>query len=65
MSQWFQGQVLLMIIIGVLTYLALTILGVPNALFLSIFAGVMEIIPVFGPIFGAIPAILMAGTTET
>ena len=63
MSQWFQGQVLLMIIIGVLTYLALTILGVPNALFLSIFAGVMEIIPVFGPIFGAIPAILMAWTT--
>ena len=63
MGQWFQGQILLMIIIGVLTYLALIILGVPNALFLSIFAGVMEIVPVFGPILGAIPAILMAWTT--
>lgn len=63
MSQWFQGQVLLMIIIGILTYFALLILGVPNALFLAIFAGVMEVIPVFGPIFGAIPAVLMALTT--
>lgn len=63
MSHWFQGQVLLMIIIGILTYLALLILGVPNALFLSVFAGLMEIIPIFGPIFGAIPAILMAWTT--
>ena len=52
-----------MLIIGVLTYLALVILGVPNALFLSVFAGVMEIIPIFGPIFGAIPAILMALTS--
>ena len=63
MSHWFQGQMLLMIIIGVLTYLALIILNVPNALFLSVFAGIMEIIPIFGPIFGAIPAILMAWTT--
>ena len=62
-SRWFQGQILLMIIIGVLTYLALLILGIPNALFLAVFAGIMEIIPIFGPIFGAIPAILMAWTT--
>lgn len=62
-GQWFQGQALLMVIIGVLTYLALVILGVPNALFLSVFAGVMEIIPIFGPIFGAVPAVLMAWTS--
>ena len=62
-GQWFQGQALLMIIIGVLTYLALVILGVPNALFLSVFAGLMEIIPIFGPIFGAVPAVLMAWTS--
>ena len=63
MSQWFQGQILLIIIIGVLTYLALLILDVPNALFLAVFAGIMEIIPIFGPVFGAVPAILMAWTT--
>lgn len=62
-GHWFQGQALLMVIIGVLTYLALVILGVPNALFLSVFAGLMEIIPIFGPIFGAVPAVLMAWTS--
>lgn len=63
MSQWFQGQMLLVFIIAVLTYLALLIIGVPNALFLALFAGVMEIIPLFGPVIGSIPAVLMALTT--
>lgn len=62
-SRWFQGQVLLMAIIAVLTYMTLIMLGIPNALFLSVFAGVTEIIPIFGPIIGAIPAVLMAWTT--
>lgn len=62
-GQWFQGQMLLVFIIGVLTYFALLIIGVPNALFLAIFAGVMEVIPIFGPVLGAIPAVLMALTT--
>lgn len=62
-SQWFQGQMLLICIVSVLVYLALTILGVPNALFLAVFAGILEIIPIFGPVLGAIPAVLMALTT--
>ena len=59
-GQWMQGQVLLGVIIAVLLYLGLTILGIKNALLLAVFAGFMEIIPVFGPILSAIPAILMA-----
>ena len=59
-GQWMQGQVLLGVIIAVLLYLGLMILDVKNALLLSVFAGFMEIIPVFGPILSAIPAILMA-----
>ena len=62
-SQWFQGQMLLICIVSVLVYLALTILGIPNALFLAVFAGILEIIPIFGPVLGAIPAVLMALTT--
>lgn len=62
MGQWFQGQLLLVVIIGVLTYFPLLILQVPNALFLASFAGIMELIPIFGPVLGAIPAILMALT---
>ena len=59
-GQWMQGQLLLGVIIAVLLYLGLTILGIQNALLLSVLAGFLEIIPVFGPVLSAIPAILMA-----
>lgn len=59
-GQWMQGQFLLGIIVAVLLYLGLTILGIKNALFLAVLAGFFEIIPVFGPILSAIPAILMS-----
>lgn len=52
-----QGQLLLVVIIGVLTYLGLSIIGVENALFLSIVAAIFELIPVVGPILASIPAI--------
>jgi predicted PurR-regulated permease PerM len=57
---WMQGQLLLGIVVGVLVYLGLTILGVQNALFLAVLAGLLEIIPLFGPIIAAIPAVLFA-----
>ncbi len=57
---WMQGQFLLAILIGTLTYLGLTILGIQYALVLAVIAGVMELIPVFGPILAAIPAIAVA-----
>jgi predicted PurR-regulated permease PerM len=59
-GQWMQGQILLGVIIAVLLYLGLMILGVKNALLLAVLAGIMEIIPMFGPILSAIPAIMMA-----
>lgn len=57
---WMQGQLLLGIIVGVLTYLGLMILGVKNAFLLALLAGVFELIPLFGPILSAIPAIGVA-----
>lgn len=64
---WMQGQILLAVIIGVLVYLGLMILGVPHALTLAVVAAAFEIIPVFGPILAAVPAIMIAfvggGTT--
>lgn len=56
---WFQGQVVLVLVIGVLTYLGLVLLGVPNALLLASFSAIMEIIPVFGPVISAVPAIIL------
>jgi len=59
-GQWMQGQLLLGVVVAVLVYLGLTILGINNALLLAVLTGVFEIIPVFGPILSAIPAILTA-----
>lgn len=55
---WIQGQLLLGVLVGVLVYLGLMILGIENALLLAVFAGFFEIIPLFGPVIAAIPAIL-------
>lgn len=57
---WMQGQLLLAVIVGVLVYLGLTILGVKHALLLAVIAAVFEIIPVFGPVLAAVPAIAIA-----
>ena len=57
---WMQGQFLLAVLIGVLTYLGLSILGIQYALVLAVIAGIMELIPVFGPILAAIPAVAIA-----
>ncbi len=59
-GHWMQGQLLLGVMIGVLVYLGLMILGVQHALLLAFIAAVFELIPVFGPIMSAIPAVMIA-----
>ncbi len=57
---WMQGQILLAVIMGVLAFLGLTVLGVPHALALSVITALCEIIPVFGPVLSAVPAVAVA-----
>jgi predicted PurR-regulated permease PerM len=57
---WMQGQLLLGLIVGVLTYLGLMVLGVKHALLLATLAALFELIPIFGPIISAVPAVLIA-----
>ncbi len=57
---WLQGQVVLGLIVGILVYIVLAITGVPYAIMLAVLAGLLEIIPVFGPIIASVPAILLA-----
>ena len=59
-GKWMQGQLILALIVGVLLYLGLTILGVPYALLLAVIAGVFELIPIFGQILAAVPAVALA-----
>ena len=56
-GKWMQGQLMLALIVGILLYLGLMILGIPNALLLAVLAAVFELIPVFGPT----SALLVAG----
>ncbi len=58
-SQWLLGQVLLMIIAFVIYYIGLLIIGVPYALAIAFFGGLMEIIPYIGPVLAAVPAIII------
>ncbi len=57
---WVRGELLLMIVVGVLTYVGLLVLGIDNALPLAIIAAVLEIVPNIGPIISAVPAVLIA-----
>jgi predicted PurR-regulated permease PerM len=60
LSWWLIGKTLSMLFIGILTWIGLSILGVPLALTLGLIAGLLSFIPNFGPIFSAVPAILLA-----
>ena len=60
MGLWLRGQLTLMLVVGLMTYLGLTVMGVKYALLLALFAGLTEIIPFVGPIIGSIPAIFIA-----
>jgi predicted PurR-regulated permease PerM len=54
------GQGALCLIIGVMAFVAYSLIGLPNVLLLAIFAGLMEAIPVVGPVLGAVPALVIA-----
>ena len=53
---WVRGQLLLGLLIGVLTYLGLSILGVRYALLLGLTAAIFELVP-FGIVLASIPAV--------
>lgn len=61
---WMQGQVVLAVIVAMLVFLGLTLLGIENALLLAVLAGLFEIIPIFGPILAAVPAVTIALITN-
>jgi predicted PurR-regulated permease PerM len=60
LQRWLVGQMVLMTIVGVLTWVGLHLLGVPFALPLALFAGFAEFVPYVGPIAAGIPAVLVA-----
>jgi len=60
LSNFIQGQLLTAFIVGVLEMIGLTIVKVKYPLVLGLIGGVAEIIPYFGPVIGAVPAVAVA-----
>jgi predicted PurR-regulated permease PerM len=55
-----RGQLFLSFVIGLLAYISYLMIGIPNAMVLALIAGVFEVVPIFGPALGALPAIFVA-----
>jgi predicted PurR-regulated permease PerM len=59
---WLLGQLLLMLEVAVLSFVAVWWIGLPNPIALALLAGLAEAIPYLGPFISAIPAVLVALT---
>ena len=57
---WLLGRMVSMTVVGLLTWLGLTVIGVPSALALGLLAALLEFVPFIGPILSAVPALLLA-----
>jgi len=59
LGAWVRGQLILMFTVGLATTIGLLIIGSPYALTLGVWSGLTEVIPVVGPLIGAIPGVII------
>lgn len=62
LRRWLLGQLIQMVIIGVLSGFAAWLIGLPTPWALGLIAGIAEFIPYLGPVIAAIPAVFVAAT---
>jgi predicted PurR-regulated permease PerM len=63
LKAWIVGQILAMIVLGLLTWIGLELLRVPYALAFGVFTGAVAIVPFFGTLFSTLlPAVFVLGT---
>lgn len=60
LHQWLVAQIIVMAAVGTMTGAGLALLGVPLALSLGLIAGLLEFVPVVGPIVATVPGVLLA-----
>ena len=65
LGNYIRGQLIVCIIIGILSALLLWLVKMKYALLLGIIIGITNVIPYFGPIIGAIPAVIIATAMGT
>ena len=68
-GQWVRAQLILGFAVGIFTYIGLMMLSRfvdpifgQYAIVLSVIAGILELVPIIGPIIAAVPAVLLAAT---
>lgn len=64
LSRFIRGALLDALIVSILSSIGLSIMGLPAAVFIGIFAGISNVIPYFGPVLGMIPAFIMGFCTN-
>jgi predicted PurR-regulated permease PerM len=62
LRKWLVAQLIVMVAVGLMTGIGLALLGVPLSLSLGLLAGLLEFVPVVGPIAAGIPGVLLAFT---
>ncbi len=60
LGRYVRGQLFVMLLVGVATFIGMLIVGMPYALMLSLIVALTNIIPYIGPFIGAAPALFMA-----
>ncbi|WP_066194303.1 MULTISPECIES: AI-2E family transporter [Gracilibacillus] len=65
LGQYIRGQILVCFLVGITSFVLLKIVGMNYAAVLAVIMGFTNLIPYFGPIIGAIPALLIAFTIST
>jgi len=60
LAWWLLGRLTSMSVVGLLVGIGLWMLGIPMALSLGLLAALLSLIPYLGPLFSAIPALLVA-----
>lgn len=60
LRHWILGTAINMLVIGVATTVGLMLMDIPAALALGLIAGLLEFIPIYGPILSAVPAVAVA-----
>lgn len=65
LGNYIRGQLIVCVIIGILSALLLWLVNMNYALLLGIIIGITNVIPYFGPIIGAIPAVIIATAMGT
>jgi sporulation integral membrane protein YtvI len=62
---FFKGQLLVSLLVAILSTIGLYLLNIKFYLIIGVIVGIFNIVPYFGPILGALPAIIIASFTSS